>query len=1210
MNIHIRDIFADDINRKIDGVIKITDNTVEQAATDVSQEVREYVVTNELKTHFDDFFDTYTKAFSEPTSDIGVWISGFFGSGKSHFLKILSYLLENKEVDGKKTVEYFREKFADDPASFMAIDKAVQYETETILFNIGVASNGGNETAPVVRVFAKKFYSHLGFYGDNLKVTMLEQYIEQEGKTEKFRRVFEQKKGKPWLDQRRAFGFNGKYIVQTLMEVLDMSEEEAKSCWYSDKYTDSIAVDRLVEDIRDYVRSKPKNFRLLFMVDEVGQYTAMDTGRLLDLQSLVEQIGTVCGGSVWVVCTGQEAVDKLIKVRTDEFSRIQARFKTQLRLSSNSVDEVIQKRLLRKKPDVMPRLEALYNDNDSVLRNLFSLRDCRLDIKGFGGPQEFVEDYPFVPYQFKLLQDVLGELRRHGSVGKHMSEGERSMLSSFQEAAQEVQESDQYTLVPFYRFYGTVHSFLDSSVRRVIERCNKAAEDKNGIEAFDVDVLKLLYLIRYVDDIKSTLENIVILMADDIRTDKIALRKEVSGALGRLEAQNYINRTADTYMFLTDEEQDIQREIQNTLVDSASVSMRIGELIFGGIYTAKKFRLGKYDFTFDQMVDNLTLGAVTGGMKLHFLTLASDAAEKDSRRLIMNSKGQAFVVLDDSSYYESLENAMKIHKYVKQRNVSALPQSMQNIIRDRQEEANDFERKAQDALSKAIQNAEYYVAGSHLPGRKSDNARSRIDQALQYLVEHVYSALGQIAVHAESDDDIRQVLLSGGTSAPEEMWANQGAATMVEEYLQMQEGKMLPTSMADIQSRYQAVPYGWREIDIALVVARLVYEQKITIKHAGSIIQPDDRRLPDMLRKKSEIGNTNVSLRQNVSAADLNRTRAFLRDYLDTYDVPADEDGLVGFIIKHFEVQKAELEERLKSYKGGRKYPGREDLEKAQALLNAVLSQRKDNVALVSALAEHEDALLESRDSMQRVNSFFESQVHIFDAAADMLDRMQAEKDYLQQEEAVSRALGELRQIVAGQGRFDYSRIPKLNTLMREVRSRYDKLLDAKRKERHGNISQCMDAIRSAAGGNEKAQEIVSRAEEFYSRKENEIGQMESLGRLDGQLLVLSGQKDRFCHEIEKALLPEPEPPVKPEPGQDTDQEQSDNGEEQKKPELKPDPKPDPEPKPQRKVSHYSRLTLFPAKVLNSEADIDAYVEKIRTELKSHMKNCDSIELK
>ena len=750
----IRDMFADDINRPINGVIKVD----QDAAEVIEQEVREYVITKELKKHFIRFFDFYSEAFAEPTADIGVWISGFFGSGKSHFLKMLSYILENRDVNGTPTVELFREKFADDSATFMMLDKATSGQTETILFNIDIEGPINKDKTAVLRVFAKMFYTHLGFYGDNLKVAMLEQYIAQQGKTEEFRRVFEQKKGKPWVEQRKAFAFNGKFIIPALMEVLDMSQEDAEN-WFKDKTSIEFSIARLVEDIKAYIAGKPQDFRLLFMIDEVGQYVGTDTDMLLNLQSLTEKLGSECAGKVWVVCTGQEAIDEIIRVRSDEFSRIQARFKTRLSLSSSSVDEVVQKRILRKKPEVETYLEQMYDGggNDAVLRNLFSFKDAILDIKGYSGAKEFAVNFPFVPYQFIVMQKVFNEIRKHGNAGKHQSNGERSMLSGFQEAAQKIQEQDEYALVPFFRFYDTVHTFLDGSIRRVIDRCQKAAENDLGIAPRDVDVLKLLYLIRYVDDIPANVDNIVVLMADDIRVDKINLREKVRESLDRLMAQNYIGRSGEIYNFLTDEEQDIQREIKNTNVDTAAIVERIAQMIYADLYTAKKFRHDNNDFEFDKMVDGVTIGSITGGMKLRFLTVASDAAEKMELRLMTASKGQAIVVLSDAPYYEDLENAMKIRKYVKQRNVAQLPKSVQDIIRDQQEEAGKYEQDAMEQLNKAIESALFYVDGECIP-IKSGDAKSKIDQALEYLVAHVYSELGLITRNVESDAEIVSIL--------------------------------------------------------------------------------------------------------------------------------------------------------------------------------------------------------------------------------------------------------------------------------------------------------------------------------------------------------------------------------------------------------------------------------------------------------------------
>lgn len=1180
----IRDMFAEDINRSINGVIK-----VDQDTTDViEQEVREYVITKELKKHFISFFDYYSDAFEKPIDDIGVWISGFFGSGKSHFLKMLSYILENRPVGDTSTVELFRRKFEDDPATFMMIDRSTKRSAETILFNIDIEGSMTKDKTAVLRVFAKMFYKHLGFYGEDLKIAMLEKYIDQQGKTEEFRCVFEEKMGKPWTEQRKVFAFIGKYIIPTLMEVLDISENDAKG-WFKDKTAVEFSIAQLVDDIKEYVENKPDDFRLLFMIDEVGQYVGTDTDMLLNLQSLAEKIGSECGGKVWIMCTGQEAIDEIIKVRADEFSRIQARFKTRLSLSSSSVDEVIQKRILKKKQEVESVLESLYDQNDSVLRNLFSFTDAILDIKGYSGPQEFATNFPFVPYQFMIMQKVFAEIRKHGNSGKHLSGGERSMLSGFQEAAQKVQERDELTLVPFFLFYDTVHSFLDGSIRRVIERCERAAEQEHGIKPEDTDVLKLLYLIRYIDDIPATLDNIVILMADDIRADKVIMREKIRESLNRLQSQNYIGRSGDVYNFLTDEEQDIQREIKNTNVDTASIVERIGQMIYSDIYVQKKYRYGKYDFDFDKMIDGYSVGAATGGMKLRFLTVATDAVDKSELSLMTSSKGQAIVVLSESPYYENLEHAMKIRKYVKSRNVPQLPASMQDIIRKQQSEANKYETDAKELLKKAIESAEYYVDGEHLEIRSGD-ARNRIEQALEYLVSNVYSELGLITKNAESDADILEILhgselMIAGTEP------NRDAAAKVEEYLVMQDRLNLPTSMYDVQTRYQAIPYGWREIDIAAVVAQLIYQQKVTIKYGGTTIQPDNARLPDMLRKKSETGKTKISKRQVVTAAKIKAVRDLLRDYFDVMDVPDDEDGLVNYMVEKFSEQQSHYEKLDERYSGRPNYPDHKLVMQAEELMKDVLSQQKDNIALIDRVLKLEDDLFDSKDNLQNVEGFFKNQVQIFDKAADMVNGLRNELDYLAGEDDVSDALNQMRMITMGQGKFDYRKIPVLNDLMQTVRDGHDRLLTSKREEILEIASQCMGAIHKAAGDKYEAKKEVSSADEFFEQKREQIRSLTSLALLDGLVPPMLRKKDQSCAYIEKLIKPKDSESAK---AQKKDSEEG-------KPEQK---------KPKKVIKPYNRQIIFPAKTLESEADIDRYVETVRDTLKMYLKNSDGIRLK
>ena len=129
----IKELFTKKIDRDLQGVIIVGQGE----ETNVVQELEEYVVTRELQKHFADFFAAYKKGISGTTAKTGVWISGFFGSGKSHFLKILSYLLANKKVGEKAAIDYFIDDHKIEDEMVLADMKlAVSTPTDVVLFNI------------------------------------------------------------------------------------------------------------------------------------------------------------------------------------------------------------------------------------------------------------------------------------------------------------------------------------------------------------------------------------------------------------------------------------------------------------------------------------------------------------------------------------------------------------------------------------------------------------------------------------------------------------------------------------------------------------------------------------------------------------------------------------------------------------------------------------------------------------------------------------------------------------------------------------------------------------------------------------------------------------------------------------------------------------------------------------------------------------------
>ncbi len=1158
----LKDIYKKSIDRPINGVIKVAQND----AVSIKQELEEYIITRELRRHFNTFLNNYEKSLSYPTDQIGVWVSGFFGSGKSHFLKILSYLLSNDTVAGKKAVDYFQDKF-DDPMMFAQMERCANAPTDTILFNIDSKSPINKDNTAILRVFAKVFYEYRGFYGDDLKVAKLEQFIEKSGKKDAFNRRFEEIHGESWEASRDAFAFFEDDVVEALIDTLGMSEIAARN-WFNGTETADISIEQLVKEIKDYIDSKGKSFRLLFMIDEVGQYIGSDGSLMLNLQTIVEEIGSRCEGRVWVMVTSQEAIDSITKISGDDFSKIQGRFNTRLSLSSSSVDEVIKRRILAKTDNAADMLLLSYNKNSAVLKNLFTFNDAVLDLKGYTSEYDFVETYPFVPYQFRLLQNVLAQIRKHGNSGKSLSGGERSMLSGFQEAAQAIENKDENALAPFSLFYNTVHTFLESAIRRVIDRCQEAADNHDGIEQYDVDVLKLLYLIRYVDDIKANVDNITTLMVDDIRADKINMRKTIQESLDRLVSQNYVARNGDTYTFLTDDEQDIEREIRNTPVDSSNIVQSIAQIIFGDLYVSKKFKYGKYDYSYDQLIDETPIGQLTGAVRLRFLTVASDLYNAGDQALVMRSSvdNEAILVLPDKyPYFDDLESAAKIRKYVKGRNVAQLPEAIQHIIRGKQQQASAYEKTAKEHIASAILEAKTYVHGETNDLRTS-SVKDKIEGALSTLVESVYSKRSYIKHNFDSDDELlkilndknKQLTLDGGVSV-----YNPEAVAEVEQYLDLQRMKMLPTSMGDIQRRFSAIPYGWREIDIAAVICSLIATQKVALQYGGSIIQPTDRHIPDYLRRRTEIDKTIVKDRIPPNPELIKKSREFLKEYFNTMDLPSDEDGLIAYVLDGFTAEQDKLQALLDREYAFAKYPDKAVVENGVKLFTDLLSQKKDNTALLQKMLSMEDDFLDLSEDMSDVNAFFKNQRSIFDSAASLHTSLSAEADYLQAEPEATKALDQIGAILKMPK--PYKRISELPTLIQNAQNAYSQLLALKKQDVYADIQAAMGEIHQTARSAQM--DIVVKADDAFEVKKKAASEANTLRDLDAMKTRIASLLQQFL----KALV------VINDPG--------------------------------RKTSTLTRGSICYTVTLSSEADIDDYVANIRKKLIQELDGNDVLHI-
>jgi len=1116
----IKQMFKKDIHREIQGVIKVA-----QKSDDiVYQELDEYVVTRELRKHFSLFYENYLKSLSGYTNEMGVWISGFFGSGKSHFLKILSYILENKSVNNKMPVEFFKEKI-DDNIVFADIQKAGSINCETILFNIDSKSPMGikNDKDAILKVFIKVFYEHLGYYGENFRVAELEKHLDKEARFEGFKAEFEKITGKQWINRRNCFAFDEDNIVTSLINSTGMSEVSARN-WFKQSKEIDISIEKFAKEVKTYLDNKGENSHLVFLVDEIGQYIGENTSLMLNLQTLTEDLGTHCKGKVWVIVTSQEDIDTITpKVKGNDFSKIQGRFKTRLSLSSASVDEVIKKRILEKSRDARDKLKLIYTENQAGLRNLIHFSEgSMLDLKGYGSKEEFADTYPFIPYQFRLLQNVFEQVRRHGASGKHLSEGERSMLSAFQDAAKFVAENNEMTLVPFYIFYDSIYTFLDGSIRRVIDRATTSSKNNDGIDSYDVKLLKLLFLIRYIGDIRSNIDNIATLMIDTINQDKLLLKEDIRKSLTRLCAQNYIQKNAEEYKFLTDDEQDINREIKNTIVEPENVSQEIGKYIFNELYDSPKYQYSKrYPITFNKKIDESTVGNQSSSIGLRILTRFSDLYDTSEEALRMASSKASDVIIrlsDKSEYFDEIQEALRINRFIKQKDLSTAPSGIKSIIENKRDEEKERIKRAKKEIEEAIIEGKFYIYGDSVD-IKGTSAKEKINNAFKSMVERVYIQISYISEFIDSDSDIISLLKKSYTQINmdgTDVDSNKLAVSEVVKFIDLRDSQHMQITMKAILEKFESVPYGWNEIDIAGIIARLFKEQQIKLMYQGIYIEVDDRNIPSYLRKRNEVEKLIIKKRVSVDPMLLRSAKNICKDIFGKSDVRDDEDGIVTDVLECIKIKTDELKGNfIKYYEREQKYPGRAVVEKGIGIFNEINQLKKDSLLLLKKLNEHKDDLLDWDEDMKDIIGFFNNQKDIFDRGIEVIKLANENAAYL--DENMRQKVNELEKIINNHA--PYNQIKNISDIAQGIDKGYKNLLDDKKEKVKNEILKDKSALDKVLDGceldeNEKTG-FSQKNKTWYEEKVNTINLSKGFERLDAIITQSKHFMDNAIKEID-----------------------------------------------------------------------------------------------
>lgn len=1111
-------MFLKDIERDIRGVIKVAQTNEK----DIYQELDEYVVTQELHKHFSKFYDNYQKGINGKTDKMGVWISGFFGSGKSHFLKILAYLLENQSVKGKYPIDFFENK-VQDTLVYSNMKRTADVDTEVILFNIDSKSSLGSKSKEdaILRVFMKVFYEHRGYYGDIPGVAEMEKYLDKRGFYETFKQEFYTLAGEMWEERRNSFYFDADYIIGALTKATDMSEETARD-WFNEGVNNfEISIEKFSRDVKEYIDEKGPKFHLVFLVDEIGQYIGDSRDLMLNLQTLTEDLGTHAQGKVWIMVTSQESIDSIVKVKGDDFSRIQGRFDTRLSLSSISVDEVIKKRILEKHKHVNDKLKVLYPEKSAILKNLISFTGSTAELRGYNNEQEFAEVYPFIPYQFKLLQNVFEQVRKHGSSGKHLSEGERSMLSAFKEAGLRYKDEEEGSLIPFYAFYDTIKEFLNPSISRVIEGATENSVLKD--DQFNQDLLKVLFMIKYIKELPANIDNIATLMVKQIDEDKLQLKEKIKVSLRKLIGQTLIQKNGEHYLFLTDDEQDINREIKQMNIDEDIIKRELANYIFQDLYEDKRFTYNKfYSFSFNQKMDEKNYGAQTSSIGLNILSPLSDNYQKSDQEMMMMTSDSSEMVIKlggSEAYVEEIEEALKIEEFRKKKNITQLPENIQNILNNKQAEVRERRRRVRELLEDAIKNGSFFVNGDKMDS-KGSSVKEKINFAFKQLIDNVYFKLGYIKEHIENERQLIVILASTNDQLSLDdsivTKPNELAKREIYEFIDMQDQAQKQNRVKLVYDRFQDKPFGWKQLDIAGLLAELLKEQRIRIRYNAEYLEPevDTNKLITVFGKLGESDKALLFRRMKVDVALIQTAKRVCREVFNTTDLADDEDGLVKDIRALISKQIDEINSYKVRYEG-RKYPGMSLLDKGLEYFTQ-FNQKVDNATFFNKLTEHEEDLIDWEEDIVYVKSFFDTnQKEIFDQGLAGLNKYEENKAYLS-EDTVTEAMTSLEDIIKNP--IPYRKIKEIPELVYKLEKQMMSLLSEKKNNVQEKLKEDYDElslyVRQYGVSNETKQQI----EERYKILQTNLSVFTDIYKVDATIAQSTSFKEKSILSIGREI--------------------------------------------------------------------------------------------
>lgn len=985
-------IYTQDINRTINGVIKAS------STADLANEVKEYVITAEQQKK--SLLPALFKMLVPPAVPTCVWISGDFGSGKSHLLKILSYVLENQlAVDGRKVADIFADKAGDDFELRADITNACRIPTETVLFNIQEKLDGvsKNSVDPVLNIFLKEFNRKLGFDDKKPEIAEIERYFASKGKYQFLKDEYQRLYGVSWEEKgRKTVLLQLQKLAKIFAEMEGVDEQTAYNNLKSAIDNYKLDTDGFVALVKDHLDKSAPGTRFIFFVDEVGQFIGKDVHRMLSLQTIAEGLVDKTGGRATLMVTSQMDIDatlgNLEKQQEYDFSRIQGRFTTRINLTSANADEVIQRRLLEKKPEPQAALCEIYSGQKNIMKSLFNFGDNSQFVSRYKSAEEFAVDFPFIDYQFNLVQAAIIELSKNNAFsGKQQSVGERSLLSIAQEVAKAYQHYDLTRIVRFCDMYKGIQGSLQAKIQNDILQAERTLGDEMAL-----DVLKTLFLVKYVKGFPSTVDNITKILLPTLDTDFPEYRKKVQEALNLLVRQSYVEKGAnDEYHYQTNEEKDIENEIKQEELAPDAINNELMKIFRDEIFPESKIKLNGSSnkvFPFGRFVDGNQDGR-DFEISIHFATPLGEDLSNEGNALMYSARNGSHlcVVLGEDKYLgEDIAMFKKADKCLTRLLSSNTDKYRLQIITDKRRVNAGRLENIKARIAELTKSARLYIGGNELTDIRSTDIRTRLNEGMTRLIEKIYRNLSMLG-NTEYDDAMLKRVINAPESGALFADTMNNAETEVFNKINSDKRMSIRTKVKDLVDYFKSNGYGWYEMAVLVILARLFKMDKVSFTADGSRIEARD--LYYHLTNSNRQANLIVDVEESITPSQITMLKNL---YKDTFNDEVCRFQSAKDVHQAFLDRLNQEIQKLRELRDSNRYP-------FSSALNDIISgmERYSRVAyptLYVKFKDVDDALADKEDA-DTIREFIEGpQFRIFKQISQLKTGNQANLTYVDPE--------------------------------------------------------------------------------------------------------------------------------------------------------------------------------------------------------------------